>query len=181
MRAAFLASWVTRLRHVSRSGDGKCLYESAHGRTYAQHLPARLAKSFLAQLVGLRVHYKHFSDDAPQLYHSKIKFIEDNTVDDLELTFSDEEFGSDGNLVRNVDLKPSGSQRAVTDENKLEYLDLLAQERLSNRIRQQTELFLQGLHLFVPDSLLALFDESGMEFFNAIKYKLPKTTFSLNT
>ena len=37
---------------------GKCLYESAHGRTYAQHLPARLAKSFLAQLVGLRVHYK---------------------------------------------------------------------------------------------------------------------------
>ena len=160
---------------------GKCLYESAHGRTYAQHLPARLAKSFLAQLVGLRVHYKHFSDDAPQLYNSKIKFIEDNTVEDLELTFSDEEFGSDGNLVRNVDLKPSGSQRAVTDENKLEYLDLLAQERLSNRIRQQTEHFLQGLHLFVPDSLLALFDESGMEFFNAIKYKLPKTTFSLNT
>ena len=36
------------------------------------------------------------------------------------------------------------------------------QERLCNRIRQQTENFLQGLHLFVPDSLLALFDESGM-------------------
>ena len=26
-----------------------------------------------------------------------------------------------------MDLKPSGAQRAVTDENKLEYLDLLAQ------------------------------------------------------
>ena len=37
------------------------------------------------------------------------------------------------------------------------------QERLCNRIRQQTENFLQGLHLFVPDSLLALFDESGMK------------------
>ena len=107
--------------------------------------------------------HQHFSDDAPELYHSKIKFIEDNTVEGLELTFSDEEFGSDGNLVRNVDLKASGSQKAVTDENKLEYLDLLAQERLSNRIRQQTEHFMQGLHLFVPDSLLALFDESGME------------------
>ena len=35
-------------------------------------------------------------------------------------------------------------------------------ERLCNRIRQQTENFLQGLHLFVPDSLLALFDESGI-------------------
>ncbi len=52
---------------------GKCLYESAHGTTYRQQLPARLAKSFLAQLVGLRVHYKHFADDAPELYSSKVR------------------------------------------------------------------------------------------------------------
>ena len=48
---------------------GKCLYESAHGRTYAQHLPARLAKSFLAQLVGLRVHYKEpYLNDVYKMY-----------------------------------------------------------------------------------------------------------------
>ncbi len=51
---------------------GKCLYESAHGATYRQQLPARLAKSFLAQIVGLRVHYKHFADDAPDLYATKV-------------------------------------------------------------------------------------------------------------
>ena len=37
---------------------GKCLYETAHGANYRLHLPARLAKSFLAQLVGLRVSYR---------------------------------------------------------------------------------------------------------------------------
>jgi hypothetical protein len=31
---------------------GKCLYESAQGQVYRQHIPVRLAKSFLAQLVS---------------------------------------------------------------------------------------------------------------------------------
>ena len=51
----------------------------------------------------------------------------------------------------------------VTEENKLEYLDLLAQQRLCLRIKDQTELFLSGLTQFVPDSLLSLFDESELE------------------
>ena len=42
---------------------GKCLYESAHGITYSQYLPVRLAKSFLTQLVGLRVNFYHFAND----------------------------------------------------------------------------------------------------------------------
>ena len=35
--------------------------------------------------------------------------------------------------------------------------------RLCTRIRAQTEQFLSGLHQFVPDSLLSLFDESELE------------------
>lgn len=142
---------------------GKCLYESAHGITYRQHLPVRLAKSFLVQLVGLRVHYRHFADDAPELYASKISFIEKNAVDDLDLVFSDEEFGVNGELLRVTELKPGGAKIPVTEANKTEYLDLLAQHRLSNRIHEQTDQFLQGMHQFVPDSLLSLFDESELE------------------
>lgn len=37
---------------------GKCLYESALGGTYRQLVKARFSRSFLAQLIGLRVHYK---------------------------------------------------------------------------------------------------------------------------
>ncbi len=142
---------------------GKCLYESAYGVTYRQHLPVRLAKSFLVQLVGLRVHFRHFADDAPELYSSKIAFIADRSVEGLDLTFSEEEFAADGSLLRVVELKPGGAKVAVTDDNKLEYLDLLAQHRLCARIRDQTDQFLAGLHQFVPDSLLSLFDESELE------------------
>ncbi len=142
---------------------GKCLYESAHGVTYRHQLPARLAKSFLAQLVGLRVHYKHFADDAPDLFSSKISFIETNPVSDLDLTFTDEEFGPRGELLRTADLCPGGSRSPVTESNKLEYLDALAQRRLCARVRDQTEAFLQGLNQMVPDSLLSLFDEQELE------------------
>ncbi len=82
---------------------------------------------------------------------------------DLDLTFTDEEFGRDGRLLRTVDLRPYGAQIAVTDANKLEYLDALAQRRLCSRIKDQTEAFLSGLHEMVPDSLLSLFDEQELE------------------
>lgn len=37
---------------------GKCLFESSLGRPYRQLVKARFSKSFLAQLMGLRVNYK---------------------------------------------------------------------------------------------------------------------------
>jgi len=142
---------------------GKCLYESAHGSAYKQFLPARLATSFLAQLVGLRPHYRHFANDAPDLYSSKIAFILDNNVDSLDLTFTDDEYGRNGELLRTVELKPGGVALAVVESNKLEYLNLLAQRRLGDRVREQIDQFLLGFQQFVPDALLSLFDESELE------------------
>lgn len=37
---------------------GKCLYESALGGAYKQLVRARFTRSFLAQLIGLRMNYK---------------------------------------------------------------------------------------------------------------------------
>lgn len=39
--------------------------ESALGSSYRQLVRARFTRSFLAQLIGLRVHYKHFEQDDP--------------------------------------------------------------------------------------------------------------------
>lgn len=54
------ALWRAQLKHFEFAGKvvGKCLYESALGGAYRQLVRARLARSFLAQLIGLRVHYK---------------------------------------------------------------------------------------------------------------------------
>jgi len=43
-----------------------------------------------------------------------------------------------------VELKPGGSQIQVTESNKKEYLDLLAQYRLSFSVKQEIEAFAKG-------------------------------------
>lgn len=70
------------------------------GATYRQLVKARFTRSFLAQLIGLRVTYKYFEHDDPQLYLSKIKYIEEHDVSDMELFFSEDEYDEQGKLVR---------------------------------------------------------------------------------
>jgi len=43
---------------------------------------------------------QHFEQDDPELYLRKIKFILDNDVDGMELTFSEEEYDHTGKLVK---------------------------------------------------------------------------------
>jgi hypothetical protein len=56
-------------------------------------------------------------------------------------TFSEEDFDPSGKpaSARTVNLKLNGSDVPVTNANKLEYLDLLAQYRLCARIKEPTE------------------------------------------
>jgi len=51
----------------------------------------------------------------------------------------------------------------VTNENKREYLNALAQYRLATRVRTQVDAFLKGLNDVVPDELLSIFDENELE------------------
>ncbi|CAG2174692.1 unnamed protein product, partial [Oppiella nova] len=155
-----------KLKYYEFAGKivGKCLYESALGSSYRQLVRARFSRSFLAQLIGLRVHYKYFERDDPDLYVSKIKYIIDNDVEDMELYFSEDEYDmSSGKLIRTIDLIPNGSKVKVTNANKLQYLDALALYRLSTSVREPIEHFLKGLNDLIPDNLLCIFDENELE------------------
>ncbi|XP_013781434.2 apoptosis-resistant E3 ubiquitin protein ligase 1-like isoform X1 [Limulus polyphemus] len=154
-----------KLKHYEFAGKivGKCLYESALGSTYRQLVKARFSRSFLAQLIGLRVHYKYFEQDDPDLYVSKIRYILENDVEDMELTFTEEEYDNNGQLVKVVELIPGGSRIQVTSQNKLKYLDALAQYRLANNVKEEVEAFLKGLNELIPDNLLSIFDEYELE------------------
>ncbi|KAI6657993.1 Apoptosis-resistant E3 ubiquitin protein ligase 1 isoform X2 [Oopsacas minuta] len=141
---------------------GKCLIESACGNPI--FLEARLTRSFLAQLLGLRVCATYFATDDKALYRGKIQYMnESNNVEELEQYFVEEELGKDGSVLKTVPLKPGGADILVTQTNKLQYLDLLANYRLCKRVSKQIELVCRGLYELIPDTLLSVFDESEFE------------------
>merc|ERR1719397_1351096 len=151
-------------KHYRLAGKlvGKALYESAMGETYRLNLNARLAHSFLAQMTGVGVHSSMLEKDAPELWRSKIKFILENEVDFLDLTFTQEEVKAGGEVVT-VELLPNGARTAVTESNKKAYITALARYLLDTRVKSAVTAFLEGLHTLVPDTLLTLWDEAELE------------------
>ncbi|XP_057715347.1 apoptosis-resistant E3 ubiquitin protein ligase 1 isoform X2 [Corythoichthys intestinalis] len=142
---------------------GKCLYESALGGAYKQLVRARFTRSFLAQIIGLRMNYKYFETDDQEFYKTKVCFILNNDVSEMDLVFAEEKYNRSGQLEKVVELISGGANIAVTNENKMHYLNLLAQYRLASQVRDEVEHFLKGLNELVPENLLAIFDENELE------------------
>ncbi|GIY39738.1 apoptosis-resistant E3 ubiquitin protein ligase 1 [Caerostris extrusa] len=122
-----------KLKYYEFAGKivGKCLYESSLGSSYRQLVKAKFSRSFLAQLIGLSVHYKYFEHDDPELYVSKVKYILDNDIESMGLYFIEEVYDASGQLLEEAELIPNGSTTLVTNANKIQYLNALAQFRLA--------------------------------------------------
>uniref|UniRef100_A0A8C4WWT8 HECT-type E3 ubiquitin transferase n=2 Tax=Eptatretus burgeri TaxID=7764 RepID=A0A8C4WWT8_EPTBU len=142
---------------------GKCLYETALGAASRQLVHARFTRSFLAQLIGLPMHYRYFKTDNQDFYKSKVSYILNNDISSMELTFSEEVYSAQGHLDQVVDLIQCGSTIPVTNDNKYFYLNQLAQYRLATKVRVEVESFLKGLNDLVPENLLIIFDENELE------------------
>mmetsp|Transcript_4252 Transcript_4252/g.5845 ORF Transcript_4252/g.5845 Transcript_4252/m.5845 type:complete len:552 (+) Transcript_4252:257-1912(+) len=61
------------------------------------------------------------------------------------------------------DLVPNGSNIAVTEENKEEYLQARLRNRMLDSIKPQLENFLFGLYELIPPELLAVFDYQELD------------------
>lgn len=88
--------------------------------------------------------------------------ISDNDITDvLDETFTttEERFGE---LVT-IELKPGGENIEVTEENKKEYVDAVIAYRISKRVKEQFDAFMEGLLELVPMELLNVFDERELE------------------
>jgi len=62
-----------------------------------------------------------------------------------------------------VELKPGGSEIAVTEENKKEYVNMVVEYRISKRVKAQFDAFNKGLLELIPIELLSVFDERELE------------------
>jgi len=60
--------WKPKYYEMAGRIVGKCLYESSLGSAYRQMVKARFTRSFLAQLIGLRVTYKVHNLSSQNMY-----------------------------------------------------------------------------------------------------------------
>ena len=57
-------------------------------------------------------------------------------------------------IVETVDLIPDGRDVAVTEANKIDYIQKLAEHKLVGSVREQITAFLTGFHELIPSDPL---------------------------
>lgn len=133
-----------------------------------QLLDVYFTRSFYKHILGVKVSYHDIEAVDPD-YYKNLKWMLENDISDLpDLTFSmdaDEEklILYEKNEVTDYELKPGGRNIRVTEETKHEYVDLVAEHRLSTAIRPQINSFLQGFDELVPRDLISIFNDKELE------------------
>jgi len=61
------------------------------------------------------------------------------------------------------ELITNGGNIAVTEENKLEYIQMVCQLKMSGSIKQQLNSFLEGFYDIIPKRLISIFNEQELE------------------
>jgi len=133
---------------------GKAIHDS-------QNLEAWFTRGFYKHMLGKKVIPADLEAFDPE-YFSNLKWMLDHDITNVvELTFCAEsdELGQQ----KIVDLKPHGRDLPVTNDNKHEYIQLMAEHKMTKAVQQQIDSFLEGLHEIVPPELLSVFDDKELE------------------
>jgi E3 ubiquitin-protein ligase HUWE1 len=112
--------------------------------------------------LGAPVDYSDLEALEPDYYNS-LKQILELPMDalGLELAFSAETLTFGKHEI--IDLIPGGRNIPVTEENKMDYVQLVAQHRMTTGIRSQIEAFLRGFYELVPPELISIFSPTELE------------------
>ncbi|KAK5639592.1 hypothetical protein RI129_012084 [Pyrocoelia pectoralis] len=125
-------------------------------------LECYFTRSFYKHILGISVKYTDMESEDYSFYRGLVYLMEYH-VNDLgyDLTFSTEinEFG----VTETRDLIPDGRNVPVTEENKMEYVRLSCQMKMTGAIRQQLNAFLEGFYDIIPKRLISIFNEQELE------------------
>ncbi|KAF6774454.1 hypothetical protein AHF37_06373 [Paragonimus kellicotti] len=125
----------------------------------------QFAHFFLAKIAsrsggGVGFDYLHSLD--PELYR-QLRYLKTYTDDVrnlcLDFTLDQSTFG----LSETVELKPGGRQIPVTNENRVEYMHLVAHHKLNKQIYPQVRAFMAGLNDVICIDWLRLFDADELQ------------------
>ncbi|KAJ8376927.1 hypothetical protein SKAU_G00075070 [Synaphobranchus kaupii] len=149
---------VLLLFHWTLHRHGKFKHALFHGK----FIDTGFSLPFYKRMLNKKLTIKDLESIDPEFYNSLI-WIRDNNIEEcgLEMYFSvDMEIL--GKLTSH-DLKPDGTNLLVTEENKEEYIGLMAEWRFSRGVEEQTKAFLDGFNEVVPLQWLQYFDEKELE------------------
>ncbi|GLU16061.1 hypothetical protein SLE2022_325110 [Rubroshorea leprosula] len=140
---------------------GKALFDG-------QLLDVHFTRSFYKHILGVKVTYHDIEAIDPDYFKSVKWMLENDNSDVLGLTFSidaDEEklILYERTQVTDYELIPGGRNIKVTEENKHQYVDLVAEHRLTTAIRPQINAFLEGFNELIPRELISIFNDKELE------------------
>nr|XP_009404258.1 PREDICTED: E3 ubiquitin-protein ligase UPL1-like [Musa acuminata subsp. malaccensis] len=140
---------------------GKALFDS-------QLLDVHFTRSFYKHILGVKVTYHDIEAVDPD-YYKNLKWMLENDISDvLDVTFSmdaDEEklILYERAEVTDCELIPGGRNIRVTEENKHEYVDRVAEHLLTTAIRPQINAFMEGFTELIPRDLISIFNDKELE------------------
>ncbi|KAL1540220.1 HECT-type E3 ubiquitin transferase [Salvia divinorum] len=140
---------------------GKALFDG-------QLLDVHFTRSFYKHILGVKVTYHDIEAIDPD-YFKNLKWMLENDISDIpDLTFSidaDEEkmILYEPTQVTDYELIPGGRNIRVTEENKHQYVDLVAEHRLTTAIRPQINAFMEGFNELIIRDLISIFHDKELE------------------
>ncbi|CAI2308630.1 unnamed protein product [Caenorhabditis sp. 36 PRJEB53466] len=117
---------------------------------------------FYKKMLNKKIVLKDIEQVDSEIYNS-LMWIKDNNIDecDMELYFvADYELLGE---LKTYELKEGGADIAVTEANKLEYIELLVEWRFNRGVEQQTKAFFTGFNSVFPLEWMQYFDERELE------------------
>lgn len=123
--------------------------------------PIKFASFFLQKILSktsdTRLDIDYLASLDPEVYKNLILLKDSKcNVHELELNFAVDlnEFGQ----TKLVELKPGGKDIPVTNDNKIEYIHLLADYKLNKQIHEQVIAFRQGISSVINPDMLKMFN-----------------------
>jgi E3 ubiquitin-protein ligase NEDD4 len=137
---------------------GRCLGLAIFHRRF---LDAYFVPSFYKMILNKHMSLADLESVDAELYRSLNWMLDNDITDVLDETFTvaEERFGE---LVT-IELKPGGEDVPVTEANKKEYVDTVVAYRISTRVKDQFNSFMEGLLELIPRDLVNVFDERELE------------------
>lgn len=132
---------------------GKALFDGHYMDCY-------FAKPLYKMILGEDLTFGDLEDLDNEFYRG-LKWMIDEDVENASLVFAvDREFFG---KYEEIDLIPNGRNIAVTNENKLKYIEHRVHFFLYGMVREQIDAFLTGFHQLIPKDLIRVFNHKELE------------------